>query len=198
LSTCLTRHTHANLNLNLKFEFKLDVWMRSVDLEQVFNLIDTGDGLISPEEFRVFLAVKKDMRKRARSGKLAEPEAARMPALGDRKLEEGARGKTSTYIAEFVCVQKTDMRDSFESKSKLTGYLTQGETVVVVAANEHRLRILRLKWCGKRFRLFLSAFPMFVPSLSWQNDRFYIQMAQKSRFLQGCAASDGLGVGADG
>jgi hypothetical protein len=26
--------------------------------------------------------------------------------------------------------------------------------------------------CGKR--LFLSAFPMFVPSLSWQNDRFYI------------------------
>jgi len=28
-------------------------------------------------------------------------------------------------------------------------------------------------WCEKR-HLFLSAFPMFVPSLSWQNDRFYI------------------------
>ena len=28
----------------------------------------------------------------------------------------------------------------------------------------------------------LSAFPMFVPSLSWQNDRFYIYMAQKCRF----------------
>jgi hypothetical protein len=25
---------------------------------------------------------------------------------------------------------------------------------------------------------------MSVPSLSWQNDAFYIQMAQKSRFLQ--------------
>jgi|EP01046_Picozoa_sp_COSAG06_P034316 hypothetical protein len=26
---------------------------------------------------------------------------------------------------------------------------------------------------------------MFVPSLSWQNDRFYIKMAQKCRFLAG-------------
>jgi hypothetical protein len=26
---------------------------------------------------------------------------------------------------------------------------------------------------------------MFVPSLSWQNDRFYIQMAQKCGFSQG-------------
>jgi hypothetical protein len=25
---------------------------------------------------------------------------------------------------------------------------------------------------------------MFVPSLSWQNDRFYIEMAQKCRFSQ--------------
>jgi hypothetical protein len=30
--------------------------------------------------------------------------------------------------------------------------------------------------------LFLSAFPMFVPSLSWSNDRFYIKLAQKDRF----------------
>ena len=30
---------------------------------------------------------------------------------------------------------------------------------------------------------FLSAFPMFVPSLSWQSEHFYIQMAQKDRFL---------------
>jgi hypothetical protein len=29
----------------------------------------------------------------------------------------------------------------------------------------------------------LSAFPMFVPSLSWQNDAFYIKMAQKCRFF---------------
>ena len=29
----------------------------------------------------------------------------------------------------------------------------------------------------------LSTFPMFVPSLSWQNDRFYMQMAQKGRFF---------------
>jgi hypothetical protein len=26
---------------------------------------------------------------------------------------------------------------------------------------------------------------MFVPNLSWQNDRFYKQMAQKCRFSQG-------------
>jgi hypothetical protein len=26
----------------------------------------------------------------------------------------------------------------------------------------------------KNGALFLSAFPMFVPSLSWQNDRFYV------------------------
>jgi hypothetical protein len=28
-----------------------------------------------------------------------------------------------------------------------------------------------------------GVFPMFVPSLSWQNDRFYIYMAQKWRFF---------------
>jgi hypothetical protein len=27
--------------------------------------------------------------------------------------------------------------------------------------------------------VFECAFPMFVPSLSWQNDRFYVEMAQK-------------------
>jgi hypothetical protein len=30
---------------------------------------------------------------------------------------------------------------------------------------------------------FLSGFPMFVPSLSWQNHHFYIYMAQKDRFF---------------
>ena len=30
---------------------------------------------------------------------------------------------------------------------------------------------------------FLSGFPMFVPSLSWQNHYFYIYMAQKDRFF---------------
>jgi hypothetical protein len=43
--------------------------------------------------------------------------------------------------------------------------------------------------CEKQ-HLFLSVFPMFVPSLSWQNDRFYIQMAQKCRFSQGLARED--------
>jgi hypothetical protein len=42
----------------------------------------------------------------------------------------------------------------------------------------------------KNGALFLSAFPMFVPSLSWQNDRFYIKTAQKCRFLAGSFASD--------
>jgi hypothetical protein len=28
---------------------------------------------------------------------------------------------------------------------------------------------------------------MFVPSLSWQNDRFHLKMAQKCRFSQGFA-----------
>eukprot|EP01046_Picozoa_sp_COSAG06_P059238 COSAG06_NODE_12186_length_1411_cov_11.514482_2_plen_104_part_00 len=42
---------------------------------------------------------------------------------------------------------------------------------------------------------FLSAFPMFVPSLSWSNDRFHSQMAlQKkwrfSRLLQGLQHHD--------
>ena len=31
--------------------------------------------------------------------------------------------------------------------------------------------------------LFLSAFPVFVPSLSWSNDAFCIEMAQKWRFF---------------
>jgi hypothetical protein len=35
---------------------------------------------------------------------------------------------------------------------------------------QRRRPVLRLR-CEKN--LFLSAFPMFVPSLSWQNDRFY-------------------------
>jgi hypothetical protein len=35
--------------------------------------------------------------------------------------------------------------------------------------------------CGKR--PFFSTFPMFVPSLSWQNDRFYIYIAQKDAFF---------------
>jgi hypothetical protein len=30
--------------------------------------------------------------------------------------------------------------------------------------------------------LFLSAFPMFVPSLSWQNDPFYMKTDKKHRF----------------
>jgi hypothetical protein len=48
--------------------------------------------------------------------------------------------------------------------------------------------------CGKT-GLFLSAFPMFVPSLSWQNDHFNIKMAQKARFLT-CevSASDTVAV----
>jgi hypothetical protein len=48
--------------------------------------------------------------------------------------------------------------------------------------------------CGKA-GLFLSAFPMFVPSLSWQNDHFYTKMAQKDRFLT-CevSASDTVAV----
>jgi hypothetical protein len=37
---------------------------------------------------------------------------------------------------------------------------------------------------AKKRHLFLSAFPMFVLSLSWQNDRFYKQMAQTCRFSQ--------------
>ena len=39
-------------------------------------------------------------------------------------------------------------------------------------------------------RPFLSAFPMFVPSLSWPNDRFYIEMAQKCRFSQATVAPE--------
>jgi hypothetical protein len=30
--------------------------------------------------------------------------------------------------------------------------------------------------------VFVLSFPMFVPSLSWQNDAIYIKMAQKCRF----------------
>jgi hypothetical protein len=33
---------------------------------------------------------------------------------------------------------------------------------------------LRRTWCEKRHLLFECAFPMFVPSLSWQNDHVYI------------------------
>ena len=37
---------------------------------------------------------------------------------------------------------------------------------------------------GAENGIFFRGFPMFVPSLSWQNDRFYIQMAPKCRFLR--------------
>ena len=44
--------------------------------------------------------------------------------------------------------------------------------------------------CAKN-GIFFKVFPMFVPSLSWQNDRLYIQMAQKCRLgKQMCAHSD--------
>lgn len=46
------------------------------ELKEVFSCVDTGDGMISPEEFRVFLAVKKDMRRLAKSGKMADPVEA--------------------------------------------------------------------------------------------------------------------------
>jgi hypothetical protein len=39
--------------------------------------------------------------------------------------------------------------------------------------------LLRNRAYKKTQLSFLSAFPMFVPSLSWQNVRFYITMAQK-------------------
>eukprot|EP01046_Picozoa_sp_COSAG06_P004394 COSAG06_NODE_182_length_20899_cov_89.175048_27_plen_207_part_00 len=42
--------------------------------------------------------------------------------------------------------------------------------------------------------LFLH-FPMFVPSLSWQNDRFYTSIAQKGHFSQRGAHSAGCGDG---
>jgi len=41
--------------------------------------------------------------------------------------------------------------------------------------------LLRCGACNKT--VFFGVFPMFVPSLSWQNDNFYIYMAQKDRFL---------------
>jgi hypothetical protein len=39
--------------------------------------------------------------------------------------------------------------------------------------------------CGKTAPF--AVFPMFVPSLSWQNDRFNIQMAQNSVFRRAWA-----------
>ena len=43
-----------------------------------------------------------------------------------------------------------------------------------VASAGHFVRFEERR-CEKMASLFLSAFPMFVPSLSWQNDHFYIQ-----------------------
>jgi hypothetical protein len=39
----------------------------------------------------------------------------------------------------------------------------------------------RLSECGAKNAIFFGVFPMFVPSLSWQNDRFSIKIAQKWR-----------------
>jgi hypothetical protein len=38
---------------------------------------------------------------------------------------------------------------------------------------------------GAKNAIFFAVFPMFVPSLSWQNDRFDTLIAQKWRFSQG-------------
>ena len=40
------------------------------EVDELFKCVDTGDGLISGEEFRLFLAAKKDMKKKAMSGAL--------------------------------------------------------------------------------------------------------------------------------
>jgi hypothetical protein len=37
---------------------------------------------------------------------------------------------------------------------------------------------------GAKNAIFFAVFPMFVPSLSWQNDRFDTLIAQKWRFSQ--------------
>eukprot|EP01046_Picozoa_sp_COSAG06_P032819 COSAG06_NODE_3307_length_5528_cov_105.042918_1_plen_75_part_00 len=44
------------------------------------------------------------------------------------------------------------------------------------------LRSRQLPSGGAKTALF-EFFPMFVPSLSWQNDALYLKMAQKDRFL---------------
>ena len=43
-----------------------------------------------------------------------------------------------------------------------------------------------LSLCAKTVTLF-SAFPVFVPSLSWQIDRFYINLAQKGACSAGAS-----------
>jgi hypothetical protein len=48
--------------------------------------------------------------------------------------------------------------------------VTSGEATAHADSGSDQFAFVR---CGKR-QLFLRVFPMFVPSLSWQNDRFYI------------------------
>eukprot|EP01046_Picozoa_sp_COSAG06_P046015 COSAG06_NODE_6454_length_2925_cov_3.208776_1_plen_149_part_00 len=50
----------------------------------------------------------------------------------------------------------------------------------VMAAHNLTLRLVTDIVCEKMGALFLSAFPMFVPSLSWQNDAFLYRKRTKS------------------
>jgi len=57
-----------------------------------------------------------------------------------------------------------DPFDSFTSDRIAVGYAT----------SSHGSCVREMISVRKTAHLFLSAFPMFVLSLSWQNDRFYI------------------------
>jgi|EP01046_Picozoa_sp_COSAG06_P030571 hypothetical protein len=72
-----------------------------------------------------------------------------------------------------------------QARDTRRGSSSQKENVVCGVVQEAKMRAHTAEWskmairavrelrCEKR-HLFLSAFPMFVPSLSWQNVRFYI------------------------
>ena len=63
LSVLLAKLEEPRVHLSM-----LKITDREVD--ELFKCVDTGDGLISGEEFRLFLAAKKDMKKKAMSGAL--------------------------------------------------------------------------------------------------------------------------------
>ena len=90
------------------------------ELAELFNCVETGsskDGFISKEEFRLFLAAKRDMKKLPGSGKLAvEPSS-----LSARDQENKPRSDSvACMVVEYVCVKRAAIRQSRDVSSPVS------------------------------------------------------------------------------
>ena len=102
-----------------------DLKITDHELRELFKCIDGGDrtdGMISQEEFRVFLGAKHDMKRLPISGKLGAKSST--VATATQAPEIGASCAGASFVIEYICVNSAVIRQSKEIDSpvRLMGF----------------------------------------------------------------------------